>query len=621
MELLNCFTDGKLNFSTVKNKINEIIEYFSNFFNINEAVVDTIEELESLDGVHKVAIVKDKNRGGTFVFDESRINENDGGVVFNGWVRQFSDIVNIKWFGAIGDSIVNDIDYIQKAVDYCVKNNIPLYVPQGTYIIGTSITGAGEIRINNLTDNYQGLEVIGDGIRKTIFKHQDGHMEKFGRYARMFFAYLDDTNAKQYKHGSFSFKKITFDKNARSNSSPENPYDWEQSHIISFAGNSVELVKNVVFEECEFYDKTAACINMATSATEFENVVLKNCISIEHPTVTEREDWGTRGCYEFGADTRFTVIENSQALYSQIEPVVGSSEDRRREYIVSNCKIDTFEFTDSGLFSSIAISNLISKRKFLTRGVKVKATNSILKVYDFFTSPEMFISNSKILLKYNEETNTSSSFYVYKSGYAGVASDVKQNIQLSNCMFEIDTDLQQNINGYALISSLTSNAEEVPNIQLDNCMFDSRLQGTVKSYSKGGNYILNNCTLAGWEYAIEAGSYSSYPASIEANNCNFSNVTGLCLRLLSNNELWKLKISGTYDINEWSQSNYTVNDYIDVGYSVRPILKSLEIPTTGYFFKGDTIMQTNPTPGGNIGFVCTESGESGVWKYFGAIES
>jgi hypothetical protein len=44
------------------------------------------------------------------------------------------------------------------------------------------------------------------------------------------------------------------------------------------------------------------------------------------------------------------------------------------------------------------------------------------------------------------------------------------------------------------------------------------------------------------------------------------------------------------------------------------------IPTTGTYAKGDVIYNTNPTPGGYMGWTCTTAGSPGIWKGFGLIQ-
>ena len=61
--------------------------------------VGTINDfpLDASDG--DTVIVRDLNRGGTFIYDSSKVVEHNDGTNFNGWIRQYSGAVNVKWFG------------------------------------------------------------------------------------------------------------------------------------------------------------------------------------------------------------------------------------------------------------------------------------------------------------------------------------------------------------------------------------------------------------------------------------------------------------------------------------------------------------------------------------------
>ena len=69
-------------------------------------VADMIDIVAPSD--NDVCVVTDKNQGGTFVYDSSKITEDNKGTNFNGWIRQYSGAVNVKWFGAIGDYYLVD---------------------------------------------------------------------------------------------------------------------------------------------------------------------------------------------------------------------------------------------------------------------------------------------------------------------------------------------------------------------------------------------------------------------------------------------------------------------------------------------------------------------------------
>lgn len=70
--------------------------------------VETIEDLITVPASYTTCIVKDPNRGGTFIYDAAKASENNGGTNFSGWVRQYDGAANVKWFGAKGDGVTDD---------------------------------------------------------------------------------------------------------------------------------------------------------------------------------------------------------------------------------------------------------------------------------------------------------------------------------------------------------------------------------------------------------------------------------------------------------------------------------------------------------------------------------
>lgn len=86
---------------------NSQISSIPNTFNNLESfggVFETIEDMqasEPQDGV--TVMVKDSNRGGVFVYDNTKAAINDGGVVFDGWVRQYTGYIDMRWFNLTND--------------------------------------------------------------------------------------------------------------------------------------------------------------------------------------------------------------------------------------------------------------------------------------------------------------------------------------------------------------------------------------------------------------------------------------------------------------------------------------------------------------------------------------
>lgn len=88
---------------------------------INAISLDTIEDLATYTGTGLV-IVKDLNRGGTFIYDATQSAVNNGGTIFDGWVRQYSGAVNVEWFGAVAGAtynvnVIDSTEAIQLAIN------------------------------------------------------------------------------------------------------------------------------------------------------------------------------------------------------------------------------------------------------------------------------------------------------------------------------------------------------------------------------------------------------------------------------------------------------------------------------------------------------------------------
>lgn len=78
--------------------------------------VDSLAEMLELPAkTGATCLWRDALRGGTFIYDETKASENDGGVVFDGWVRRYTKEVDVFWFGAVGNGIADDSAAIQAA--------------------------------------------------------------------------------------------------------------------------------------------------------------------------------------------------------------------------------------------------------------------------------------------------------------------------------------------------------------------------------------------------------------------------------------------------------------------------------------------------------------------------
>jgi len=125
--------------------------------------VGLISDLATVDkNIYTTVVVQEAGRGGTFNYDASQSAVNDGGVVFDGWVREYSGSLNYKWYGLLVfeffvSTIGNDSNdgfsagtpflTLQKAIDtYAtfrrdIGEECTIHVADGTYSEGAVIDG------------------------------------------------------------------------------------------------------------------------------------------------------------------------------------------------------------------------------------------------------------------------------------------------------------------------------------------------------------------------------------------------------------------------------------------------------------------------------------------------
>jgi len=147
--------------------------------NVGAIVVADIDELLLLNTnkeINTTAIVKDSNRGGVFNYDGAQSGVNNGGTIFNGWVRQYEGAVNVKWFGVIGDGS-NELPLIQKAFDYISNKGGEIQFTDALSFYGIDdtivIAGTASITVTWI-DSGSYLKLLTPTATGGIFKVADG---------------------------------------------------------------------------------------------------------------------------------------------------------------------------------------------------------------------------------------------------------------------------------------------------------------------------------------------------------------------------------------------------------------------------------------------------------------
>jgi len=140
---------------------------------VNSKIVKSVEKLLEVaktakDG-QKIEL-QDGGRSGTFTYDSSRKDENDGGVVFDGWVRDDVENINPCWFGVKNgtSAFANDNSAaFEKTRMYCKTNLKKAVLPDGIFYISETLVldydFSGTSRKNTIIIQYFSNLRYGDG--------------------------------------------------------------------------------------------------------------------------------------------------------------------------------------------------------------------------------------------------------------------------------------------------------------------------------------------------------------------------------------------------------------------------------------------------------------------------
>ncbi|WP_228147835.1 phage tail-collar fiber domain-containing protein [Acinetobacter baumannii] len=100
------------------------------------------------------SLVKPYKGGGEFIYDAGTVNINDGGLFFNGWVRQNAFEVQPEFYGAYADGYKDDYDAIQSAL----LSARPVKLDAETYCISKTLYA------------YSNLKLTGAGAKLSVIR-------------------------------------------------------------------------------------------------------------------------------------------------------------------------------------------------------------------------------------------------------------------------------------------------------------------------------------------------------------------------------------------------------------------------------------------------------------------
>lgn len=155
---------------------------------MNTIKVKNIAELKTRKGTSESTVevlgyyTEGDGGGGTFYWDNTSTETDNEGTIISvstistgRWKRNYNGVLNVKWFGAKGDSSQNENTYINKAI---IEGDI--FIPKGTFKINASIEVLsnrnieieGTILRNNtvsafdmiVADTKNNIKIYGNGI-------------------------------------------------------------------------------------------------------------------------------------------------------------------------------------------------------------------------------------------------------------------------------------------------------------------------------------------------------------------------------------------------------------------------------------------------------------------------
>lgn len=255
------------------------------------------------------------------------------------WFRVHSGVIDLKWFGAVGDGVTDDTAKIEAAHTW-VENNTgnTLYIPKGTFMIDPDISetysGGGFMHVSN--NNYMGAGVgiaifkcfARTGSYPHIFAGSGLQNSKISGwsldcnncktngigYANAFSAHVDkvwigelevygakkDTTRVNYQAGGkgftcqFGIRRVFIDKVVAKDCFIGVGFegDYENSQVeLGYRTASGMLISNIHCEDCNIglfglgKDPTkvdATLKNQSETRVRIDNVFLKNCGKSEH---------------------------------------------------------------------------------------------------------------------------------------------------------------------------------------------------------------------------------------------------------------------------------------------------------------------------------------------------
>lgn len=518
------------------------------------------------------------------------------GKRLNNFDAQLADIaqrgISVKhppqgFIPAIGDGVWNDTNAFLNLGNYCIANNVPMFVPPGTYIIDSN-------KLIFTLSEGQSLIILGLQNQSIIKRKNNSITADFQEL-------IDISTDGTGNAESVQIRNLTIDSNASNNMPPggASSFEWEHCADIRITGKLGSVIKSVSLDYIWFKDAVADHVYFAGSSNCY---VERADISHIYATgrTRKRSDititGGMVSCNVSDCDLQKFEVELNMP-YDGLQPMLLK---------ITNMNCSTiFDVIGKNLFLQVDNLTAYDLSIRLIKGIMANSNIYIPKTPNGTSSFLRYLSehfefvNTKFTIQPQDDGTIRGLKFQADTTYG---NDVK----IKNCRFKIDATEDVLFPG-AAVESVRVISGATSTILVEDCWFDERFGHSVFFDRLNGTVVLRNNDYAGRVSAIRLNSFGTEATTLVIDSGTYQRVPSNKLFQISNIETLSLIIqrleipeslmgfvNDSGSPSSWAPLSFSNNKVVFV--STTPI---------GGGFKGDRAILTNQILGSACEWICT----------------
>jgi len=617
-------------------------KYIRNTVDELASIIPTGAILSDYDG--QVCFIKDLDRGGSFIYDSTKVSDSNDGTNFSGWVRQYDGAVNVKWFGAVGDGDYNtgagtdDAPAIQRALDFAKvqKKDIVLvgnHLIKSTLRVGayTSISASNKFSSIIPHSSFSGNYLITINVTEDESTWEIPFAGLSSRISSLSFRCNQYTDARCFLIGGTVFFEDVIVRNASQIATKVNQFldNVGMKRVFGIDGSTHSTLGNLYaidmnsqgdglhFDQIQINNYINAFRLRQTLAGSITNSVLNGAVEIVNSNAT-------LDVVYMESDNAKLLLGTGNINISNSTFNVGFRADKfiTSDNITTN-NLSNISIRDSVFEYRVDIINGQSLSYHYEEVIDFNPNNIIKleNVYARITSSKNVAKNQLLgILSTDQEWNKKSFMLSQKSINSGgtnkansnyfIESANTNNYFISSISTDVDTKWNEASGTYYYKPILYFDIDRLVGYQLGE--FSKTLT------NGGGGHIIglsNNASFNTYVVRIfrgtSSGSYTQF-ADINVIDAQILWDTGFNI----SNVIWKTKV------NEPIAAIGLGSGLTGIEYKGKnAVMYAYSAPTIGSWERGDEVRNTTTTNGGSYGWSCVSSGAPGTWKPFGIIDN